>query len=158
MAIGEMLVKSLQGFANLSISATIRQYGTESFIQDRVAWGASSLMTEINSKGPHDCAKFDDIQDIILNIMSSSNLVRTTLALPADLLSSIDEIAKQGRVKSRNEFVDRAIRRELAWQKRQEIDAALTEMAQDPEYQATVRQMEAEFATASWEALATEAT
>ena len=31
--------------------------------------------------------------------------------------------------------------------------AALIEMAQDPEYQAQVLQMEAEFAVASWEAL-----
>jgi metal-responsive CopG/Arc/MetJ family transcriptional regulator len=82
--------------------------------------------------------------------------VRTTLSIPADLLNLIDEIASSGRVKSRNEFAIRAIRRELEWQKRQEIDAALTEMAQDPEYQATVRQIEAEFATASWEALALE--
>ena len=37
--------------------------------------------------------------------------------------------------------------------KRAEIDAALIEMAQDPEYQAQVLQMEAEFAVASWEAL-----
>ncbi|WP_373537170.1 hypothetical protein [Microcoleus sp.] len=37
--------------------------------------------------------------------------------------------------------------------KRSEIDAALIEMAQDPEYQAQVLQMEAEFAVASWEAL-----
>ena len=37
--------------------------------------------------------------------------------------------------------------------KRSEIDAALIEMAQDPEYQAQVVQIEAEFAVASWEAL-----
>ena len=37
--------------------------------------------------------------------------------------------------------------------KRSEIDAALIEMAQDPEYQAQVLQIEAEFAVASWEAL-----
>ncbi|MGB3263520.1 MAG: hypothetical protein WBA89_06140 [Microcoleus sp.] len=37
--------------------------------------------------------------------------------------------------------------------KRSSIDAALIEMAQDPEYQAQVLQMEAEFAVASWEAL-----
>jgi hypothetical protein len=36
---------------------------------------------------------------------------------------------------------------------RSEIDAALMEMAQDPEYQSQVLQMEAEFAAASWEAL-----
>ncbi|SKB13589.1 hypothetical protein PL11201_520110 [Planktothrix sp. PCC 11201] len=37
--------------------------------------------------------------------------------------------------------------------KRSEIDAALIEMTQDPEYQSQVLQMEAEFAVASWEAL-----
>lgn len=37
--------------------------------------------------------------------------------------------------------------------RRAEIDAALIEMAQDPEYQAQVLKMEAEFAVASWEAL-----
>lgn len=36
---------------------------------------------------------------------------------------------------------------------RLEIDAALAEMANDPEYQAQVLKMEAEFATAQWEAL-----
>jgi metal-responsive CopG/Arc/MetJ family transcriptional regulator len=88
--------------------------------------------------------------------MSTPKLVRTTLTIAADLLGSIDEIADKGHVKSRNEFIDRAVRRELKWLKSQEIDAALAEMAQDPEYQATVRLMEAEFATASWEALAEE--
>ncbi len=37
--------------------------------------------------------------------------------------------------------------------KRSEIDAALIEMTQDPEYQSQVLQMEAEFAAGSWEAL-----
>ena len=85
-----------------------------------------------------------------------TKLIRTTLSLPADLLDSIDEITSSGRIKSRNEFAIRAIRRELEWQKRQEIDTALAEMLQAPEYQATVKQMEAEFSTASWEALTME--
>lgn len=37
--------------------------------------------------------------------------------------------------------------------KKLEIDAALVEMTQDPEYQAEVLKMDAEFAVASWEAL-----
>ena len=41
----------------------------------------------------------------------------------------------------------------LLAKERSEIDAALIEMAQDPEYQAQVLQMETEFAVASWEAL-----
>ncbi len=36
---------------------------------------------------------------------------------------------------------------------RSEIDAALLEMTSDPDYQTEVTQLEAEFATAQWEAL-----
>jgi hypothetical protein len=39
--------------------------------------------------------------------------------------------------------------------RRAEIDADLSEMSQDTEYQAEVLQMEAEFAVAQWEALQT---
>ncbi len=46
-----------------------------------------------------------------------------------------------------------ALKRELAAQRRAEIDAALAEMTRDPDYQAEVLRMEAEFATAQWEAL-----
>jgi metal-responsive CopG/Arc/MetJ family transcriptional regulator len=102
--------------------------------------------------------KLMSLYRIISNIGLMAKAIRTTLAISADLLNSIDEIAGLGKVKSRNEFIDRAIRRELEWQKRQEIDLALAEMVRDPEYQATVKQMEAEFATASWEALAAEST
>ena len=38
-------------------------------------------------------------------------------------------------------------------QKRSEVDAALAEMANDPDYQAEVLKLEVEFATAQWEAL-----
>jgi metal-responsive CopG/Arc/MetJ family transcriptional regulator len=102
--------------------------------------------------------KLMSIYRITLNIRAMTRAIRTTLAISADLLNSIDRITSAGKVKSRNEFIDRAIRRELEWQKRQEIDLALAEMVRDPEYQITVRQMEAEFATASWEALAAEST
>ena len=79
--------------------------------------------------------------------------VRTTVTLPAELLAATDKIISQGKAKSRNEFVAQALMHELEALKRAEIDAALVEMAQDPDYQAQVRQMEAEFAVASWEAL-----
>lgn len=45
------------------------------------------------------------------------------------------------------------LKRELAAQKRAEIDAALAEMTRDPDYQTEVLRMEVEFATAQWEAL-----
>lgn len=79
--------------------------------------------------------------------------VRTTLTLPKDLLEAADKAVQAGKAKSRNEFVARALRRELAAQKRAEIDAALVEMASDVEYQTEILQMETEFAPAQWEAL-----
>ncbi len=79
--------------------------------------------------------------------------VRTTLTLPSELLEATDKAVQQGKAKSRNEFVAQALRRELAALKRAEIDTALAEMANDPEYLAVVLKMEAEFASAQWEAL-----
>jgi metal-responsive CopG/Arc/MetJ family transcriptional regulator len=79
--------------------------------------------------------------------------VRTTITLPAELLAAADKAVSQGKAKNRNEFVAQALIHELEALRRAEIDAALAEMAQDPEYQAQVLQMEAEFAVASWEAL-----
>ncbi|MEC4817896.1 MAG: ribbon-helix-helix domain-containing protein [Scytonema sp. PMC 1069.18] len=79
--------------------------------------------------------------------------VRTTLTLPSELLEATDKAVQEGKANSRNEFVAQALRRELAAIKRAEIDAALAEMAKDPEYQAEVLKMEAEFASAQWEAL-----
>ncbi|MEG4323348.1 MULTISPECIES: ribbon-helix-helix domain-containing protein [unclassified Microcoleus] len=82
----------------------------------------------------------------------SNPTIEAKISLPANLLEATDRAVNQGKAKSRDEFIMRAIRRELAALKRAEIDAALAEMATDPEYQAEVLQMEAEFATASWEA------
>jgi metal-responsive CopG/Arc/MetJ family transcriptional regulator len=82
----------------------------------------------------------------------SNPTIEAKIRLPANLLEATDRAVNQGKAKSRDEFIMRAIRRELAALKRAEIDAALAEMASDPEYQAEVLQMETEFATASWEA------
>ena len=81
--------------------------------------------------------------------------IRTTIALPTGLLAATDRAVTKGNAKSRNELIARAIQRELALIRRTEIDADLLQMAQDPEYQAEVLQMEAEFALAQWEALQT---
>ncbi|MDP5016448.1 CopG family transcriptional regulator [Anabaena sp. UHCC 0187] len=79
--------------------------------------------------------------------------VRTTLTIPRELLEATDKAVMEGKAKNRNDFVAQALRRELASQKRSEIDAALAEMANDPDYQAEVLKLELEFATAQWEAL-----
>ena len=79
--------------------------------------------------------------------------VRTTLTIHRELLEATDKAVMEGKAKNRNDFVAQALRRELAIQKRSEIDAALAEMANDPDYQAEVLKLEVEFATAQWEAL-----
>jgi metal-responsive CopG/Arc/MetJ family transcriptional regulator len=84
-----------------------------------------------------------------------SATTRTTIALPTALLAAADRAVTDGKAKSRNELIARAIQRELALLRRAEIDADLLQMAQDAEYQAEVLQMEAEFAVAQWEALQT---
>jgi metal-responsive CopG/Arc/MetJ family transcriptional regulator len=87
--------------------------------------------------------------------MLHGNNTRTTIALPTALLAATDRALTEGKAKSRNELIARAIQRELALIRRAEIDTDLSQMAQDAEYQAEVLQMEAEFAVAQWEALQT---
>lgn len=79
-------------------------------------------------------------------------IVRTTLALPIELLEAADRAVRKGKAKSRNEFVTQALRRELAAQKRAEIDAAFASMADDIEYQAEAAMISNEFVKADWEA------
>ncbi len=79
--------------------------------------------------------------------------IRTTLTLPVELLEATDRAVSEGKAKSRNEFVARAISNELAVQKRAEIDAAFAEMKNDSEYQAEVKIIDREFARSDWEAL-----
>ena len=82
--------------------------------------------------------------------------IRITVTLPAELLAKADRVIKDGKIDSRNKLFATALKKEIAAIERAEIDLALAEMAQDPEYQKEVMQMEAEFASASWEAWQTE--
>lgn len=87
-----------------------------------------------------------------MNYSGETGTVPTTLFLPADLLEATDRAVQAGKAQSRDEFIAVALRRELAAQKRAEIDAELAEMANDAEYQAEALMIEAEFAAAQWEA------
>lgn len=78
--------------------------------------------------------------------------VRTTLTIPVELLEATDRAVQEGKANSRNEFVARALRRELAAQKRAEIDAAFAKMADDEEYQAESLAIARDFAKSDWEA------
>jgi len=44
----------------------------------------------------------------------ATRTVRTTLALPADLLAAVDQAGRAGKARSRNELVAMALRWELA--------------------------------------------
>ncbi len=100
-------------------------------------------------------ADIDNIIDVkqSIKISMKDRTIRTTITIPAELLAATDRAISQGKAKNRNEFVARSLLHELEALKRAEIDAALSEMAQEPDYQAQVLKMEAEFAAASWEAL-----
>lgn len=78
--------------------------------------------------------------------------IRTTLALPADLLAAVDQAVQAGHARSRNELVARALQRELAAQQRATIDAAFAAMAEDPTYHTEARALSEAFAQADWEA------
>ncbi|AKG20560.1 CopG family ribbon-helix-helix protein [Calothrix sp. 336/3] len=78
--------------------------------------------------------------------------IRTTLTLPAELLEATDRVVGEGKARSRNEFIARAIRHELAVQKRAEIDAEFAQMANDREYQTETAIIYQEFAQSDWEA------
>lgn len=76
----------------------------------------------------------------------SDNMVRTTLTLPADLVEATDRAVRDGKSRSRNAFVAAAIRRELAAQRRAEIDADLADMGRDADYLHEAAQIMTEFA------------
>ncbi len=83
----------------------------------------------------------------------ATQTVRTTLALPADLLAAVDQAVQEGQARSRNEWVARALQRELAAQQRAALDAAFAAMATDPAYQAEAAALAAACVPADWEAL-----
>lgn len=82
----------------------------------------------------------------------ASQTVRTTIALPADLLAAVDQAVQAGKARSRNDLVTKALERELAAQQRADIDAAFAEMARDPDYQTEAKEIAGEFEAADWEA------
>ena len=77
---------------------------------------------------------------------------RTTIALPDDGLAEVDGAVHDGQAPSRNAFVVRALRHELAAQKRAAVDAAFVAMAGDRAYQEEARKIAEEFAVADAEA------
>jgi metal-responsive CopG/Arc/MetJ family transcriptional regulator len=83
----------------------------------------------------------------------TTRTVRTTLALPEDLLAAVDRAVREGKAKSRGAWIAEALRRELAAEERSAIDAAFAGMATDSAYRREAEAIEAEFSGAGWEAL-----
>lgn len=83
----------------------------------------------------------------------SARKVRTTLAISASLLEAVDAAVREGRVDSRNELVEAALRHELRALRRAAIDAEFSRMATDHPYQQEALQVAEELEPASWEAL-----
>lgn len=79
--------------------------------------------------------------------------VRTTVSLPGELLEATDRAVREGRARSRNEFLSMAVRRELAAMERERIDEAFGFMAEDDAYRDEAERLAGEFDRASWEAL-----
>lgn len=84
---------------------------------------------------------------------TNTSTIRTTLALPEDVLRAVDQLVAQGKARSRNDLVAVALRHELAAIERAAIDADLAGMATDPAYLAEAEQIADEFAASDWEAL-----
>jgi metal-responsive CopG/Arc/MetJ family transcriptional regulator len=86
------------------------------------------------------------------SFVMSRRTIRTTVALPADLLEAVDQAVGAGKARSRNELIAIALRHELAAQERAAIDDAFAAMAQDPAYQAEAKNIATELSPADWEA------
>jgi metal-responsive CopG/Arc/MetJ family transcriptional regulator len=78
--------------------------------------------------------------------------VRTTFALPSDLLEAVDAVVQAGQTASRSEFLALALRNQLAAYRRSAIDAAFAEMASDSAYQGESQETAELFAATDWEA------
>src|SRR5207247_1050237 len=71
--------------------------------------------------------------------------IRTTLALPSELLAEVDRIVRAGGAGTRNALIADALRRELKARRRLEVDGAFATMGTDPEDERLAEQIMAEF-------------
>ena len=81
----------------------------------------------------------------------STSTVRTTIALPEDLLKAADQAIAEGVARSRNDLLALALRHLLAERQRAAIDAAFAGMGADPDYVAETATLEAGLDRSSWE-------
>ena len=77
----------------------------------------------------------------------------TTLTLPSDLLAAVDKLVQEGRVRSRDDLVESALRRELAELRRSTLDEEFRHMADDAAYRTEAHRILEEFAQADRDTL-----
>jgi metal-responsive CopG/Arc/MetJ family transcriptional regulator len=83
-------------------------------------------------------------------------VVRTTVALPADLLARVDALVVKREAASRTALIIDALSAELARRREEQIDRTFYELASDPDLAAEEQELHAAFAGAdreSWSAL-----
>ncbi|MBI3679321.1 MAG: ribbon-helix-helix protein, CopG family [Acidobacteria bacterium] len=83
--------------------------------------------------------------------MPTERVVRTTVALPADILAAADRAVLEGKARSRNELLADALRYRLTELERAAMAAQFAAMAGDAAYQEEVHQIMAEFSEADAE-------
>jgi Arc/MetJ-type ribon-helix-helix transcriptional regulator len=79
--------------------------------------------------------------------------IRTTVTLPASLLTAADGLVRSGRGRSRSDLLARALAREVERLERERLDAEFAAMADDDDFQREAVSIAAEFSAADWEAL-----
>ena len=61
-------------------------------------------------------------------------VTKISFSLQADVVSAIKRAVRQGRAESASAFVERAIREQLRWTKRQVLHQSYAEAARDPSF------------------------
>ena len=77
--------------------------------------------------------------------------IRVIITLPRKVLNLVDQVVKDGKAKSRTQFVASALEHELYELERAAVDAAFAGMSNDKDYQEEVRQIMEDFADSDWE-------
>ena len=78
---------------------------------------------------------------------------RLTVAFTSEMVAATDEAVRTGAAATRNELIERAVRRELARIDREAVDRAFYELAEDAEIGTLEREVVAEAEQSGWEAL-----
>ena len=95
----------------------------------------------------------DAVEDIQKEPILPVARIRTTVAIAEDVLAAVDDAIQEGLARSRNEFLETALKNQLAASRRAAIDAAFARMAEDADYQQEALEIAAEFESADRESL-----